>query len=388
MEWNSSARLRSLRSVATGAAAAAAMVGLLTGCARFGGAETAPFHAVPETVSGAGIEPEQPPPGQAPQPPPPPGQSPAPPPPTGPCDDPDPSVIATCLDTTGAMVMLPDGNTALVAERTTGRIMAVPRDGDPTEFASVPVDPAGDGGLTGLALSPSFTEDHLVYAYITTPQDNRVVRFTQGDAPKPILTGIPKGPTGNAGDLVFTEPRQLTVLTGNAGGGGDPASLSGKLLRVQDPAPGARNPAVVAAGFGASGGLCRDPQTGSLWITDRAPTMDRLQRITADGSTPTLVWSWPDKPGVGGCAAADGTVVTALDGAKSVAAVTVSKESGAVTGDPLVLAEDKYGHFGAAVIAGDGTIWGSTVNKSSGGAVATDDRVVVIPFAGGGGSRV
>src|SRR5699024_889478 len=208
---------------------------------------------------------------------------------------------------------------------------------------------------------------------------------------KPILTGIPKGPGGNAGDLAFTAPRELTVLTGNAGNAAaaaDPAVLSGKLLRLQDPAPDAHDPAAVAGGFGAAGGLCRDPQAGSLWITARAPTMDRLQRISAQGSDPTLVWSWPDRPGVGGCAAAEGTVVTAHDGAKAVAAVTVSKESGAVTGDPMMLAQDEYGHFGAALIAGDGTIWGSTVNKSSGGAVATDDRVVVIPFTGGGGSRV
>lgn len=388
MEWISPTRLRA---AATGAAAALTVAGLLAGCARFDGADSAPFHPVPETVAGAGIEPEQPAPGRPQTPPTPPGQDPTTPPPSGPCDDPDPSVIATCLDTTGAMVMLPDGQTALVAERTTGRVMEVPREGDPEEYARIPVDAAGDGGLTGLALSPTFAEDHLVYAYITTPQDNRVVRFTEGDAPKPILTGIPKGPDGNAGDLAFTAPRELTVLTGDAGNAAaaaDPAVMSGKLLRLQDPAPDAHDPAVVAGGFGAAGGLCRDPQTGSLWITDRAPTMDRLQRISAQGSDPTLVWSWPDRPGVGGCAAADGTVVTALDGAKAVAAVTVSKESGAVTGDPMMLAQDEYGHFGAALIAGDGTIWGSTVNKSSGGAVATDDRVVVIPFTGGGGSRV
>ena len=32
-----------------------------------------------------------------------------------------------------------------------------------------------------------------MYAYISTPTDNRVVRIADGDVPKPILTGIPEG---------------------------------------------------------------------------------------------------------------------------------------------------------------------------------------------------
>lgn len=382
MEHISSSRMRRF---AAGAAAAAVAAAAVSGCARFDGADAAPFHAVPDTVSGAGIQPEVPAPGQGTPDPAPPGASPSPTPPAGPCDDPDPAVIATCLDSTGAMVLLPDGQSALVAERTTGRIMTVPRQGTPSEFARIPVDATGDGGLTGLALSPTFGEDHLVYAYITTPEDNRVVRIAQGDEPKTILAGLPKGATGNAGDLAFTAARQLTILTGDAG---DPSGHAGRLLRLQDPAPGAQAADVVAGGFGDAGGLCTDAQTGALWITDRTPTMDRLQRLTADGTVPTLVWSWPDRPGVGGCAAGDGTVVTALDGGKAVAAVTVSKDSGAVTGDPIPLAADRYGRFGAALIDGDGTVWGATVNKAAGEAAATDDRVVVIPFSGGGGSRV
>ena len=32
-----------------------------------------------------------------------------------------------------------------------------------------------------------------MYAYISTPTDNRVVRIADDDVPKQILTGIPKG---------------------------------------------------------------------------------------------------------------------------------------------------------------------------------------------------
>ena len=52
--------------------------------------------------------------------------------------------------------------------------------------------------------------------------------------------------------------------------------------------------------------MCTDPADGSLYVVDRTPTADRLQRITKDSKVST-VWTWPDRPGVAGCAAPDGT---------------------------------------------------------------------------------
>lgn len=43
--------------------------------------------------------------------------------------------------------------------------------------------------------------------------------------------------------------------------------------------------------------MCVDPADGALYITDRTPTADRVQRITKDSSVST-VWTWPDRPGV------------------------------------------------------------------------------------------
>src|SRR5699024_4261966 len=207
----------------------------------------------------------------------------------------------------------------------------------------------------------------------------------------PILTGIPRGAHGNAGDLVFTGKNRLTVLTGDAGdpqAASDPGTLAGKLLRITDPAPEAGDPTVVAAGFGDAGGLCVDGESGTLWIADRARTVDRVQNMRLGGTAPTLAWSWTDSPGVGGCAAAGGTVVTALDNGKAVSALTVSTESGAASGAPIALGEDEYGHYGAVGLDAKGRVWASTVNKTSGGAVPSDDGVVIIPYSGGGGSRV
>ena len=48
-------------------------------------------------------------------------------------------------------------------------------------------------GLMDIVMSPTYKQDRLMYAYISTPTDNRVIRVADGDIPKDILTGIPKG---------------------------------------------------------------------------------------------------------------------------------------------------------------------------------------------------
>ena len=42
-----------------------------------------------------------------------------------------------------------------------------------------------EGGLLGLAASPSFADDNLVYAYFTAAQDNRIVRFRLDGSTQP-----------------------------------------------------------------------------------------------------------------------------------------------------------------------------------------------------------
>src|SRR5690606_5791125 len=101
--------------------------------------------------------------------------------PSGPCIDPDPAVVVSCLDTTGGLVEL--GGYALVTERRTGRILKVAPEQPPVEVARVDVDPAGDGGLSDIAISPTYHEDGLLYAYVTTASDNRVVRIAEGGGP-------------------------------------------------------------------------------------------------------------------------------------------------------------------------------------------------------------
>lgn len=360
---------------------------LLSGCARYDAPTSAPFVPVPEQVP---MESGPPPPGPN-SGEPGPDQEPGDPQPLpGACGDPTPGVIAGCLDTTGGLVMLPGGESALVAERRTGRILRVSPGSDVDEFARVPVDPTGDGGLTGIALSPTFDEDELVFAYITTPTDNRVVRVASGDVPKEIFTGIPKGPSGNAGAISFATPDQLMVLTGdtaNPGAASDPGSMAGKLLRLRDTESGDFAPQQVAAGMGAAGGLCLDPQSGAMWVTDRATTMDRLQVVVAEGTSANQVWTWADRPGVGGCDADPENVVVALEGGKAVAAV-VTGSGGAVLGDPQLFAQDTFGSYGSVAFAADGSVWAATVNKNGAEAGPTDDRVVRLEITSGLGGLV
>ena len=131
-----------------------------------------------------------------------------------------------------------DGKSALVGERTTGRILQVAKDTEPVLVAQIDgVDASGDGGLLGIALSPSYDEDGLIYAYVTTATDNRIVRVARGDVPKAIFTGIPRGATHNGGRIAFAADRSLYVGTGDTGVAAlavDPASLAGKVLRLDE----------------------------------------------------------------------------------------------------------------------------------------------------------
>ena len=146
-----------------------------------------------ETTPGAAVQfAAEPPPG-SPRRAPPPSGSPS---PTDPCAPTDEAVIATCLSAPWGLAPLPDGQSALVGERTTGRILQVAKGTEPVLVAQIDgVDASGDGGLLGIVLSPSYDEDGLIYAYVTTAEDNRIIRIARGDVPKAIFTGIPKGAT-------------------------------------------------------------------------------------------------------------------------------------------------------------------------------------------------
>lgn len=358
---------------------------LLVGCARFDDSNSSPFTPAPD-VGAAEIKPTTPsaaPPTSNPD---------GPPALAGPCEDPDPAVIATCLDSTGGLVALPDGQSALVAERISGRIMQVAPGRAPTEVGRIQVDGSGDGGLLDIALSPTYTEDKLLYALVTTSSDTRVVRLAQGDEPKNILTGIPRAASGNRGSLDFYTPTELLVLTsdnGDTAAATDPNSLAGKLLKVTSlsPTPNPPRPQITLSGIGTAGDVCTDG-SGNIYVTDRTAIEDRLQRIDGLGTVFNPVWTWPDRPGVAGCAAGTGAVAVSMTTSQAVAALTTDPDTGAVSAEPTLLVKERYGRLNGATNTADGQILVGTVNKDGTNAGPTDDRVVKVQFPGAGGGGV
>jgi glucose/arabinose dehydrogenase len=103
----------------------------------------------------------------------------------------------------------------------------------------------GEGGLLGIAVSPSYARDHWVYVYYTSPSDNRIARLHLGGRPEPILTGIPGGEFHAGGRIAFGPDGMLDAATGETYYtreiAQDRGSLGGKILRITPegrPAPG------------------------------------------------------------------------------------------------------------------------------------------------------
>lgn len=362
-------------------AALAALLVLAGGCATFPDEGPRDWRPQAEGEGELGGPPQIAPPREEPQPPP---QQSAPQQPGGggppaPCEDPDPQVVASCLGPVGAVAVLPQGDRALVAERRTGRVLQVERGKDPQPVATVPVDPGT--GITGLVLSPGYAEDGLVYALAGTPQGGQVLRLAPGEPPKPVLGGLP--PVGAL--AVDADGSSLLVATG-AGQG----PLAGAVLRIDTlgrPAAGNPDPAspVLARGLTAPGGVCVDPASRTTWVTDRAPGRDVLYKV-GPGALGAPAWTWPERPGVGGCTVLPGTVVVAQSSGKALFMLTPGRDGG-FTGDPKPVLQDTYGAIGSVTLAPDGLLWLGTVNRDTPAPGPTDDRVIRIqPPTGGGGS--
>jgi glucose/arabinose dehydrogenase len=304
----------------------------------------------------------------------------------------DPNVVASGLNVPTGLVILSDGS-AIVGERETGRLLQVFPDRSPArELMTVPgVDTTGDGGLLGLALSPTYLEDGLLYAYLSTATDNRVVRFPLGGTPNPVLTGIPRGETDNGGGLLFDAEGHLFVGTGDTGNpalAADPNSLAGKVLRIDIFGRPVGAGHVYSSGHRDVTALCQnvaDPTDSTLYATDATVDgPDELNVVTqgADYSAPTGTSPLAEIPaeagGLGGCAAASGGVfLGALDGQR-VHALSLDG-SGAVTGDPEEFLAGQYGRLRTVVLDPEGALWITTSNRDGiGTPTADDDRVLRI----------
>jgi glucose/arabinose dehydrogenase len=308
----------------------------------------------------------------------------------------DPNVVASGLTVPTGLVVLPDGS-AVVGERDSGRLFQVFPDRSPAQelMTVAGVDSAGDGGLLGLALSPTFAEDGLLYAYVSTATDNRVVRFPIGGTPNPVLTGLPRGETRNGGGLLFGADGTLFVGTGDTGNAAlaqDPASLGGKVLHVDVFGQAVGAGPVYSSGHGNVTALCTGPDT--LFATDDAVEgPDALDRVL-EGSDAGWPQPGPDsqepvvevpapEAGLGGCAVSGRTVfLGALDGQR-VHAVELDG-GGAPVEEPTDFLAERYGRLRTVVLDADGALWITTSNRDGiGTPVEEDDRVLRVLPPGG-----
>lgn len=319
----------------------------------------------------------------------------------------DPAVVATNLVAPVGLTLLPDG-TALVGERTTGRIVRVqPRPGQPvhTVRTLTGLDSTGDGGLLDLALSPNYAQDSLIFAYITTRTDNRVIVFTLHGPATPVLTGIPKGKTHNTGRIAFDRAGNLYIGTGDTGHpelAGDRHSLAGKVLRVTDigrPADGNPTPSspVYTSGHQVVDGLCLDALHGRMLEVEPAPRADEVNLLRpgadygwpppgASGTAPMAALPTDDRS-PGDCAVLNGTLyVTSLDGQALLASHLQVTRGGLQAGKFRAMLNKKYGRLRTVVAAPDGALWLTTSNRDGHGSPAPDDeRVLRIVPSGSGG---
>ncbi|WP_433549344.1 PQQ-dependent sugar dehydrogenase [Streptomyces sp. CA-294286] len=221
--------------------------------------------------------------------------------------------LAEGLKSPWGVAALPDGD-LLVSSRDettltrvdaeTGKLTPVGRVGG--------ASPGGEGGLMGLALSPSYAKDQQVYAYFTTASDNRIARMRYDDkrppgqqlgAPDTVFKGIPKGVTHNGGRIAFGPDKMLYAGTGETGERGlsqDPKSLAGKILRMTpDGQPVHGNPSadsvVYSLGHRNVQGLAWDADR-RLWAAEFGQdTWDELNLIE-----PGRNYGWPTVEGKGG----------------------------------------------------------------------------------------
>jgi glucose/arabinose dehydrogenase len=329
--------------------------------------------------------------------------------PSGP-SGPAPTVIdtvATGLEVPWGLAFLPNGD-AVVTERDSAKVLVISgAHHEVTEVGTVgAAAPQGEGGLLGVAVSPSYDTDHTLFFYVSAPDDNRIVKATvQGGhlgPVAPVLTGIPLGAIHDGGRLAFGPDGMLYASTGETGDGElaqDRDSLGGKILRITPggkPAPD--NPfhsPVWSFGHRNVQGLAWAGD--QLWASEFGQdTFDELNRIE-----PGANYGWPVHEGTGGAsegytdpqatwgtdvaspsglAYADGALwMGALRGSRLWKIPVIGTGADETAGQPEAYFVGSYGRMRTVVTAPDGNLWVTTSNRDGRGDPSpSDDQILVI----------
>jgi glucose/arabinose dehydrogenase len=142
------------------------------------------------------------------------------------------------------------------------------------------VDFGGERGLLGLAFSPRYPRDHLLYIAYTTESENLVARYrtsasTAIPSTRKVLLSVPDPYSNhNGGNLVFSPDGLLYTSIGDGGSVGDPENRAqnpnspfGKLLTLEVTKSSA-NWKIAALGLRNPWRFSFDRATGDLYIGD------------------------------------------------------------------------------------------------------------------------
>ncbi len=320
--------------------------------------------------------------------------------------------VASGLEVPWGLAFLPDGS-AVVTERDTRRVLRVVPDpgndgtGGEAQVQELGIleqaEPNGEAGALGVAVSPDFAEDRSLFFYVTTAQDNRILRARlEGDRlgePAVVLDGIPEGPIHDGGRLAFGPDGHLYASTGETGDqpmAQDPDVLGGKILRLTpegEPPPDNPDPSspVWTLGHRNVQGLAFDNRD-RLWASEFGSSeFDELNRIRSGGN-----YGWPEVEGRGGegsfvqpevvwrTSEASPSGLAWLDGFLWMASLRGERlwqvdATGEQATDPTAFFVGEYGRLRTVAVAPDDRLWVTTSNRDGrGDPAAEDDRILLV----------
>ena len=316
-----------------------------------------------------------------------------------------PQTVATGLVAPWGMAFLPDGS-LLVTERDSARLLQIRTGQGPQVLGTIPgVVPGGEGGLLGIAVSPTFASDQWVYVYFTAANDNRITRFRLNaiGTQQVILSGLAKATIHDGGRIAFGPDGMLYAGVGDAGNTANAQnqnSLNGKILRMTPtggvPAGNPFNTLVYSLGHRNVQGLAWDAQNRLFATEFGQNTFDEVNMIVAGGN-----YGWPTCEGIcsnpafrnpivtwttaeaspSGAAIANGHFFAAALRGQRLWVVPLTASGGA--GTPVDELNNQFGRLRAVVRGPDGWLWIATSNRDGRGTpTAQDDRIVRFPPEG------
>ncbi|WP_320064305.1 PQQ-dependent sugar dehydrogenase [Micromonospora sp. RTGN7] len=301
--------------------------------------------------------------------------------------------VATDTDIPWGLVTLADG-TILYNRRDAHDIVRLtPATGAKSTVGAVPnvQSTDGEGGLLGLAISPTFANDQWLYIMHTSPSDNRIVRIKMQNGTlnnstlQVLVSGILRNKYHNGGRLRFGPDGKLYASTGDAQNGDNAQNinnLAGKILRLNtDGTVPSDNPFgnyVWSYGHRNPQGLAFDSQ-GRLWEQEFGNSiMDETNLITRGGN-----YGWPACEGTSGACGTAGFIApkrtySTADG--SCSGIAVVRDvlyvacargtrmyraviSGSSLTDVQTYFNGVYGRLRTVEPAPDGGLWLTTTNN-------------------------